>query len=1183
MASLGGERLEFSLLGPLEVTGEGGPVDLGAPKHRALLTLLLLEPGRVVSVDRLIDLLWHGEPPAAATATLQAYVSNLRRALEPDRKAGAPATLLVTRPPGYVLDITPEQVDVVRFERNLAAAVEAFEVRRLDVAAVAVADALSLWRGQPLADVAYEPWAQAEVERLRELHVAALETQLAVDLDRGRHASVAVEAERLAKEHPVRERFREFQMLALYRSGRQADALRVFQDARETLVEQLGIEPGPQLRSLEERILAQDPTLDWHGPPAGASTPEAPATPTGTQFVGRTHERLRLNARLAEACGGRSRLVLISGEPGIGKTRLCEELGRSAYSHGAHVVWARGWEGDGAPAFWPWVQVLRSLAEDTPPGELAGAVGRSASDLARVVADYAPYADGSDEVPDAETARFRFFEGVTLLLARLAARRPIVVILDDLHWADQSSLRLLEFAVGALTDAPILLAGTFRDSEARTPPLASSLAMLARTPDLERLALTGLSPEEVGAYVAAVVGDEADPRLADSLHDRTAGNPFFVGELVRLLRHEGMLGDAHVAPTVPEGVRDVIRTRLARLPEEALPVLTAGAVAGREFDVALVAHVCNIDEDRALDLVEAAWMTGIVDEAHDGLGHFRFSHELVRETLCEDLTALRRIRLHRRIGDAIEALHGERNPGFLTECAFHYSEAAPGGDAHKAVLYGQRAADRLVAQLAYAEAVPIYERALELVDTYGVGAWQTHVDLLIGLGWALRAAGRLADARAVLRRAMEQAGKAEDPVRIARAVLAIGGGSFWGYWDEIGVTDTDLVAYLERALEALEGDEEEEVLRCELLSRLAIEGYFSMPPERRGALADEALARARQLDEPVALTAALIAARLVHWRPDNLATRLEIDDELVIVSARAGIPFTELIGRHFRMIDQMEAGDRAAADADLAACERLAQRLDHHAFNVQLGWFRTMLALVDGRLDEGEELALATFESNMHSNPPAAKRSLGVQLFALRREQGRHGEVEALVRAAVDRQPHMDAAYKVGLAQLVLEQGRPDEARRLLDDVIEAGYLREDGGILMPVYATLIADVAAALRHEPAAKLVEPLLAAFTGPVCMMATGLCFGAVDRSRGDVARALGRLDEAIERYEAALDVEERLGARAYANRTRLVLALALAERNGPGDAERAADIANAVVRVGEELGTPTVVTAARQLLT
>jgi DNA-binding SARP family transcriptional activator len=1176
------ERLEFSLLGPLAVATEDGPVDLGAPKHRALLALLLLEPGRVVSVDRLIDQLWHGEPPAAATSTLQAYVSNLRRVLEPDRKAGAPAAVLVTRPPGYLLDIAPEQVDVARFERNISSAIDARELGRLDDAGVFLADALSLWRGQPLADVAYESWAQVECERLKELHLAALETQLTVDLDRGRHTSVAVEAERLAKEYPVRERFRELLMVALYRSGRQADALRAYQDARDVLVEELGIEPGPALRQLEERILAQDPSLAWQPPATASGATPAPieATPSAT-FVGREHEQARLVTRLAEVRRGTGRLALVSGEPGIGKTRLCEELSAYARDRDMHVVWARGWEGDGAPAFWPWVQVLRTLAEETPADVLGGALEGAGADIARVVPDFARFVTVADDAPDAETARFRFFEGVTSLVRSLSSRRPIMLVLDDLHWADQSSLRLLEFAVGGLQQSAVFLVGTFRDAEARTPPLANTLATLARVNDLERLALSGLSVDEVGDYVAAVVGDAADPSLADSLHDRTAGNPFFVAELVRLLHDEGKLTTAPDGAPVPEGVRDVLRTRLARLPDEAVTVLTAGAVAGREFDVALVAQVCGIDEDRALDLVEAAWMTGIVDEAHDGLGHFRFSHELVRDTLVEGLTSLRRIRLHRRIGEAIEELHGERNPGFLTECAHHFAEAAPAGDALKAVLYNQRAADRLNAQLAYEDAIPTYERALELVDTYDVGSWQTRTDLLIGLGWALRATGRLGDARLALRRAMDQARTEGDPVRIARAVLGIGGGGFWGWWDEFGVTDADLVAYLERALDTL--DDEDSVLRCELLARLAVEGYFATSRERRRALSAEALAMARRLEDPVALTSALAAELLATWSEDNLERRLELDDELVSTAARNGIPYAELIGRHFRMIDHLESGDRAATDADFAACELLAQRLGHYAFHVQLAWCRSMLAFIEGRLDDAERLVQEAFERNLASNESAAWTAYGAQMFLLRREQGRHSEIERTLRVSAERQPQLAHALLTGVAIVAAEHGRADEAHELLDGVLAARPFDTGNDLLVPLHAVLLAEGAVASGHQQAAEVAGEKLRDHAGAIGMLPTGhMCFGAVERSRGDVARTLGHLDEAIEHYEAAIDIDGAIGARTYANRSRLGLALALAARDADGDRERVEAIAPAVVRVAQELGTPMVAAAAAALL-
>ena len=457
-------------------------------------------------------------------------------------------------------------------------------------------------------------------------------------------------------------------------------------------------------------------------------------------------------------------------------------------------------------------------------------------------------------------------------------------MLDDLHWADQSSLRLLEFAVSALQHSSVLLVGTFREAEARTPPLANTLATLARVAELERLSLAGLSLDEVGDYVAAVVGDDADPNLADSLHDRTAGNPFFVAELVRLLQDEGKLGNATTGAPVPEGVRDVLRTRLSRLPEEAISVLTAGAIAGREFDVALVAHVCGIDEDRALDLVEAAWMAGIVDEAHDGLGHFRFSHELVRETLADGLTALRRIRLHRRIGEAIEELHGERNPGFLTECAYHFTEAAPAGDPLKAVLVRTargRPPQRAARLRGRDPDVRTRARARRRPTTSAAGRRAPTSSSVSG-GRCARPAGWATRVSRCDERWSAPAPKAIRCASRERCSASVAAASGDGGTSSASPTSTSSHISNARSKRSMTTTTRTgPVLRCELLARLAVEGYFTRRRERRRALSAEALEMARRIDDPVALTAALASELLVSWAPDNLDRRLALDDELV--------------------------------------------------------------------------------------------------------------------------------------------------------------------------------------------------------------------------------------------------------------------------------------------------------------
>src|SRR3954451_4404324 len=334
--------MDFRLLGPLEARTAAGPVALGGAKRRAVLAVLLLHANEVVSTDRLIEDLWGAETPKTAAKALQVHISALRKLLEPE--------VLLTRAPGYLLQIDPDDLDLHRFERlcQEAARSDAPTTRAL------LDEALALWRGPPLADLAFEPFAQAEIPRLEELRLLAVEDRLDADLALGRHGEVVAELERLIGAHPHRERLRAQHMPALYRAGRQADALAAFQSARAALVE-LGLEPGRALCAVQQAILAQDPALDG----ANAPTPRD-QHPRGA-FVGRERELRRLSAALDDALAGRGQLVLVAGEPGIGKTRLTDELATWATARGAAVLAGRCWEAGGAPAFWPWVHILRAV------------------------------------------------------------------------------------------------------------------------------------------------------------------------------------------------------------------------------------------------------------------------------------------------------------------------------------------------------------------------------------------------------------------------------------------------------------------------------------------------------------------------------------------------------------------------------------------------------------------------------------------------------------------------------------------------------------------------------------------------------------------------------------------------------------------------------------------------------
>jgi DNA-binding SARP family transcriptional activator len=505
--------IEFRVLGPLEVSRGGRSLSI-AGKPAALLALLLVHANEVVSTDRLIDGLWGETPPKSAAKLVQGYVSQLRRSLSADRgdEGEAAGGALLTRPSGYALRLDPGQLDADRFRTLLDEARGALAEGAADAASQILRDALGLWRGPPLADFAYETFAQEEIARLEELRLIGFEERVEVDLALGRHAELVGELEALIGRHPLRERLRAQLMLALYRCDRQSEALRAYQEARRLLVEELGLEPSRRLRDLEQAILRQDPSLDLDQPRLAALEPAyVDQQPSGRRpssvFVGRERELEALLRALEDALAGHGRLLVIGGEPGIGKSRLAEELASAATESRAEVVWGRCWEASGAPPYWPWVQAIRSYAREVDPDRLRRELGADAAEIADVVVEVreqVPDLPHSPVIDDPQTARFRLFDSITGFLKRAAHTQPIVLVLDDLHWADEGSLRLLEFVARELAEERLLMIGTYRDVDLSRPhPLSQTLAELTRERLFERIVLRGLDREDVAHFIEA--------------------------------------------------------------------------------------------------------------------------------------------------------------------------------------------------------------------------------------------------------------------------------------------------------------------------------------------------------------------------------------------------------------------------------------------------------------------------------------------------------------------------------------------------------------------------------------------------------------------------------------------------------------------------------------------------------
>lgn len=756
------QALSFGILGPLETARGEDLLPLGQPKQRAVLVLLVLHANQVVSLDRLRALLWP-DGSSRSTAAVQVYVSNLRRVLEPDRAPRAPARILMSQAGGYRLAVDPAAVDSARFEAGTATGTRLLAEGRPSAARDALCAALRLWRGPALADFAFEEFARAEVVRLEKLRLMALERRIDAELVLGEHVAAIPELEQLLSDHPLREGLWATLMLALYRSGRQADALRAYQLCRETLITDLGIEPGPELRRLEAAVLAHDPSLEWRAMPPSeparrqprrSSGASSPAIAAPAALVGRCEQVARLQAAWARACSTRGGCILVSGEAGIGKTRLAEELAGTVMGEGARVIWGRCYESDEVPAFWPWSQVLPKLLAAISAEVVSGALdeaGLDVSDLAPVV----PLPGAGREAQwvgatGSGDGRFRLYRAVTAVVRVVAAERPLALFLDDLHWADAPSLELLRFLAGELGDRPVAVVLTYREAEARERhTLVDVLGALARQHVIDRMVLPGLDADDVGGFISGVTPADVSPVLAAAVHRRTEGNPFFITEMIRLLESEGSLTDAAAADHsgVPAGVRDVTRRRLSRLPQSTCRALELAAVAGQEFSPDMIGVAQGERGGTVLDALEPALSNGLVLEPAEPLGRYRFSHALVRDALYDDLGAMHRARLHAKVAAALESLHGSEVAA--VELARHFFLARQVVGAETCIPYLLRAAEAAMDRLAHERAVQHLHQVLDLLASMPAGderdrreLWvQTRLGLILGTTAGLAAPG----------------------------------------------------------------------------------------------------------------------------------------------------------------------------------------------------------------------------------------------------------------------------------------------------------------------------------------------------------------------------------------------------------------------------------------------------------
>ncbi|WP_375492100.1 BTAD domain-containing putative transcriptional regulator [uncultured Jatrophihabitans sp.] len=1070
--------MEYRILGPLEAVRDGRPIDLGSPKQRAVLASLVLEAGRVVPTERLVDQVWGDDPPGNVAASLQAYVSNLRRLLRDDAATAPIARQL----PGYRLDVADGQLDVQRFRAEADAAQAAVDDRKWTDAVVHAEQALALWRGELLADMRDDDWVRVAAVSLAERHAVCTEDLVTALLGTNRTGQAVGVARVLHAAQPLRERACWLYLLALHRDGRTTEALDRYREHVARLDEELGLEPGPALRDLQGAMLRQDPDVAcWpnasSGPapgvvvPAGGGTaPDAATMPARGGFVGRTAELAEVSAALAEARGGVTRWLFFTGPAGIGKTRLAEEALGQAVARGMRVLRAGCPDDVGAPPWWPIAQLLRALTVDPEPV------------LAR------------DPDAEADRARFATYERVRALFEQAAAERPVAVFVDDVQWADPSSLGMLAHLAFALDGTPVLFVLTARTG-VTSSDLRRLLDAIARRTGTRQITVPPLAGSEVGELVHAISGEHVRSAEASLLRTRTGGNPFFVGEYARLARTDREAG------TIPLAVRSVLGRRLAALDAGALHVIRTAAVIGDTLDFGLLRTVTRLDADELADLLDEAADEHIVVVA-PGSSTYSFAHGLLRDEVLAGMTDVRRQRLHARVAAALGEGTATED---LARRATHLVAALPLVEVDDAFAACRAVADDADAHWQTDSAAYWWQAALRTYDQLPAGGRDPDVrdDLVRRQLAALIRAGRGQTVYEVIDTEMQRAladGRFA-PIAMMCANLIRSTGA-WP-WAAFGQDPGPLLATMQRAEQQTRDDPH---VHPRVLAALAIGSCYSPDETVPDRLSQAALDAAERLADPDVLADALLGRALtfsgVAIRARESCRLLERLAELPHTNAR----LDAVISHGVLTMARATLGDMAGAAEDCRLGSIGSDELRLPISRVQFRLFESMLALWVGRFDDAERLFADGLR--LHEQTELYFGWSQMATVVLRWKQGTPHE---LLEPEPGYDPHVEEIFRAVRARDF----------ELADRLIEQ-FLADEGPVIWTSHgswalvAHMVADAGLVRHAAPLIDRLQPLagLLAVVGQLTLVSpVSLCLarlhhlvGADDTARRELASAL-----------------------------------------------------------------------------
>ena len=937
------------------------------------------------------------------------------------------------------------------------------------------------------------------------------------------------------------------------------------------------VQPPGAAESVTGLEIAWDPPVDR----AFALPPTISVHARGV-FVGRDADIERLWRLYELARSGTRQIALLRGEPGIGKTRLATELALRAHSAGAVFLYGRCDEEPLLP-HQPFVEALRHYVHACPLPDLAGQVGPGSGELPRLVPELAERLPelAKPLAGDPEGERHRLFEAVTALLCEAAQDRPLVLVLDDLHWADAPTHLLLRHLARGSSQAALLVIGTYRESELEAGgALAGTLAELTRENSFERHPLGFLDKRAVGTLVSTHAGHDA-PELAAMIFEQTEGNPFFAVEMLRHLSESDCVQPGELG--LPEGVKDVIARRVARLGERTHRVLSLGSVSGRDFELAVLEHVSDLAEDDLVDALEQALRARVIEEVGGAVGRYTFSHALIRETLYRELTATRRALLHRRVAASLEATHAGDLEPYRAELAHHFTQAGSAGDLDKAIEYGARAGDHALAQLAYEQAATYYRQAVGLIASAQRPRQLQRCDLLVAQGEAERHAGDPAY-RETLLEAARIAHELGDAERLARAALA----NNRGFFSSTTGVDRERVAMLRHALDA--NGPGDSPTHANLLAQLAVELVADPDWPRRLELSDDALAMARRVGDPEMLLRTLIHRYTALWGPRTLADRVATIDEANVIADDLEDPVLAFHATHFGAHAAMEAGDLALADRRLQRAGALAEQLGQPIIQWYIAVGRAKRRSICDAPGDAERLARVAFDLGCRAGQGDAFPWWMLELFQSRFLAGTLGSGEpnfphlAEIGGLTFQGPagSRSVPVLVETANLITfcEVGRTDDARRRFDALMAAvGDLPHDWATLsITAQVSITCAHLADTRHASTLySLLEPHADQFvdSGPGW-------FGATTHYMALLDATMGRLDRSDGLFAATAAAYERLGAAPWLARARVDWAQMLVARGRRRDSRLAEPLLGEALATARELGLARVEAIATSLL-